>query len=190
MRNAPEPPVAGPENSFPTSPARPIITRRRSVAKAVSWRIVGSLDTLILSFLLITYLGPVFGLEHSTSEAMGTASLIAAAEIVTKMILYYLHERFWEWNRWGTTISGERRRESYRRSTTKTATWRILASLDTTLLAWLFTGNVSTAISIGGLEVVTKLILYFVHERCWANIGYGIVARQEPQPSIGDPLGT
>lgn len=165
-----------------------MVTRRRSLAKAISWRIVGSLDTLVLSFLLITYLGPVFGLDHTTGEAIGTASLIAITEVITKMVLYYLHERFWEARRWGTTSSGSTRKESWSRSTTKTATWRILASLDTTLLAWLFTGSVATALSIGGLEVVTKLILYFFHERIWANIGYGIVSRAPSAEAVGEPL--
>ena len=188
MQDAPEPSISGPETGSSASPVHPLITRRRSLAQAVSWRVVGSLDTLLLSFLLITYLGPMFGLEHSPREAMGAASLIALTEVATKMVLYYLHERFWEWNRWGTELLGTRRRESYRRSTTKTATWRVLASLDTTLLAWLFTGSVATALSIGGLEVATKLVLYFFHERVWANIGYGIVAGAPSARVANDPL--
>ena len=67
-------------------------------------------------------------------------------------------------------------------------TWRVLASLDTTLLAWLFTGSVATALSIGGLEVATKLVLYFFHERVWANIGYGIVAGAPSARVANDPL--
>ena len=186
MRDASEQPTDGPEPSGPAPSDHPLVTRRRSLAKAISWRIVGSIDTLLISFLLISYLGPIFGLEHSPSEALGTASLIAFAEVVTKMILYYFHERFWEWNRWGTSLAGQRRTESYSRSTTKTATWRVLASLDTMLLAWIFTGSVATAASIGGLEVVTKLVLYFFHERVWSNIGYGIVAR-DPSPISAEP---
>ncbi len=65
-------------------------------------------------------------------------------------------------------------KESGWRSTGKTASWRIIASLDTTVLAWIFTGNLKTAVSIGGLEVVTKLILYFLHERVWSRTQYGI----------------
>lgn len=187
MRDAYEQPATGPLTTASQASDHPLVTRRRSLAKAISWRIVGSIDTLLISFLLITYLGPVFGLEHSPSEALGTASLIAFAEVVTKMILYYFHERFWEWNRWGTALAGQRRTESYSRSTTKTATWRILASLDTMLLAWIFTGSIATAASIGGLEVVTKLILYFFHERVWANIGYGIVTR-EPSSVASEPV--
>ena len=88
MQDAPEPSISGPETGSSASPVHPLITRRRSLAKAVSWRVVGSLDTLLLSFLLITYLGPMFGLEHSPREAMGAASLIALTEVATKMVLY------------------------------------------------------------------------------------------------------
>ena len=177
-----------PENRAHPASAHPLVTRRRSLAKAISWRVVGSLDTLLLSYLLIAYLGPVFGLEHSKKEALGTAGLIATAEVVTKMVLYYLHERFWEWNRWGTFLTSDKRRESYSRSTSKTATWRVLASLDTMLLAWLFTGNIATAASIGGLEVVTKLILYFFHERIWSHVDYGIAPGAAPPAALGKSL--
>ena len=52
-------------------------------------------------------------------------------------------------------------------SVCKTCTWRIVASLDTFLLSWLVTGNVTMGASIASLEVVTKMFLYYVHERQW-----------------------
>ncbi len=56
------------------------------------------------------------------------------------------------------------------------------------LLAWLFTGNIATAASIGGLEVVTKLILYFFHERIWSHVDYGIAPVAAPPAAIGNSL--
>ncbi len=147
---------------------------KRSAAKAVSWRIIGTFDTLVLSWLVITYIGPLFGREANYGDALQAATYIAATEVVTKMVLYFLHERGWACIGWGVSSENSKRRESGWRSTSKTATWRIIASLDTTLLAWIFTGNLATAVSIGGLEVITKLILYFCHERAWSRIQYGI----------------
>ena len=49
----------------------------------------------------------------------------------------------------------------------KTCTWRVLASLDTFLLSWLITGNVTMGASIASLEVLTKMFLYYFHERQW-----------------------
>ena len=175
MREPPEKPISETEFSKFDPAQTPRIQAKRSVAKAVSWRVVGTIDTLILSYLLITYLGPVFGLEDSEGQALQAASYIAITEVATKMVFYFLHERFWVWLKWGTSVEGGKRKETYRRSTTKTATWRTIASLDTMLLAWFFTGNIATAMSIGGLEVFTKLILYFFHERIWSNISFGIV---------------
>ena len=49
----------------------------------------------------------------------------------------------------------------------KTCTWRVVASLDTFLLSWLITGNAVMGASIASLEVVTKMFLYYAHERQW-----------------------
>lgn len=175
MREQPEKAFFGPE-SADGGLARPREVKRwRSIAKAISWRAVGSFDTFILSFLLITYVGPLFGLTNTEEEAAKAASYIAVTEILTKLVIYYVHERIWGKLRWGIVAANGRRRETTARSATKTATFRTVASLDTLLLAWIFTGNIGTAVSIGGLEIFTKMALYFVHERIWAKLNFGIV---------------
>lgn len=177
MREAPEKPIFGPETPKLDPLEPPEVKVWRSIAKAFSWRTVGTIDTLILSYLLITYLGPLVGLQASEGEALEAAGYIALTEVATKMVLYFVHERFWAKLRWGVTVEDGARGESYRRTTTKTATWRVIASLDTMLLGWFYTGSVATAISIGSLEVVTKLILYFFHERAWSKLTFGLVQR-------------
>ena len=54
-----------------------------------------------------------------------------------------------------------------KRHLAKTITWRIIASLDTFLIAWLITGRFDWAGTIAGVEVLTKMILYYFHERAW-----------------------
>ena len=49
----------------------------------------------------------------------------------------------------------------------KTCTWRVVASADTFLLSWLITGDVTMGASIASLEVLTKMFLYYAHERQW-----------------------
>lgn len=51
----------------------------------------------------------------------------------------------------------------------KTFTWRIVASTDTFLLGWLISGSPTVGVSIASLEVLTKLVLYYWHERIWEN---------------------
>ena len=57
--------------------------------------------------------------------------------------------------------------ESRKVSLLKGVTWRFIGSLDTILLSWLFTGDISKALKIGGIELFTKIILFYLHERVW-----------------------
>ena len=82
-----------------------------------------------------------------------------------------------------------RGRESHPRSIIKAVSWRALGSIDTFLLGFLFTSDVKTAGSIAGTEVITKITLYYFHERAWAAVPWGHAARDrttdvrhEPEP--------
>ncbi len=59
------------------------------------------------------------------------------------------------------------------RSIVKSITWRIVGTIDTITLSYFITGRINVALSIGSVEVVTKMILYFLHERIWAVINWG-----------------
>jgi len=62
-----------------------------------------------------------------------------------------------------------------KRHIAKTITWRIVGTLDTILLGWIITGDLKIGMTIGGIEVITKMILYFLHERAWYKFSkYGI----------------
>ena len=68
----------------------------------MSWRIVGSLDTFILSFFILNLLGPLIGMESaSAADHAQTSLFIAATELLTKIVLYFLHERAWVRLSWG-----------------------------------------------------------------------------------------
>jgi adenylylsulfate kinase len=64
-------------------------------------------------------------------------------------------------------------RDSNLRSIAKAVSWRALGTLDTFLLSWLITGEVQLAMAIGGTEIVTKMTLYWFHERIWNRITWG-----------------
>jgi uncharacterized membrane protein len=176
MKEHPELPIFGPEDPRLDPPNPPDVKHWRSVAKSVTWRVVGTLDTLFLSFIILTYLAPLFGFDGAThGENLETATYIALTEVATKMTLFYLHERAWERTHWGAHYDDEGHRvETHRRTAVKTSSWRIIASLDTFLLALIFTGNPATAVSIGGFEIITKLVLYYFHERAWSKVKFGI----------------
>ncbi len=56
----------------------------------------------------------------------------------------------------------------------KTFTWRVVGTLDTILLGWLVSGDPTVGVAIGSLEVITKMILYYLHERAWYSVDFGI----------------
>ena len=59
-----------------------------------------------------------------------------------------------------------------RRSLAKTLTWRIVATTDTFIIAWFITGEWTWASAIAGIEVLTKMFLYYGHERVWNKISW------------------
>ena len=63
--------------------------------------------------------------------------------------------------------------ELTKRSLLKTITWRITASLDTFVIAWIITGDWKMGGSIAGIEVITKMFFYYFHERIWNKINWG-----------------
>jgi uncharacterized membrane protein len=63
--------------------------------------------------------------------------------------------------------------ETHARSVLKAISWRTLGTLDTFAISWLLTGRVEIAGSIAGLEIITKIVWYYLHERIWAAIHWG-----------------
>ena len=64
-------------------------------------------------------------------------------------------------------------RESHYRSLLKATSWRVLATLTTTLIAYFITGEVATALTIGSIEFVLKFLIYYLHERAWQLVPRG-----------------
>jgi|TARA_R100000664_G_C2742927_1_gene131137 uncharacterized membrane protein len=56
---------------------------------------------------------------------------------------------------------------SKKRHIAKTITWRVVGTLDTMLLGWLVSGDPMIGLKVGALELITKMVLYYFHERAW-----------------------
>lgn len=67
------------------------------------------------------------------------------------------------------------------RSIVKTISWRTLGTLDTILISYIITGSLTMAASIGSIELVTKMVLYYLHERGWNKINFGRIKPPEYQ---------
>ena len=65
-------------------------------------------------------------------------------------------------------------KERKTRSVVKTISWRLTGTVDTIVISYLLTDSLKIAASIGGIELITKMILYYYHERIWAKIKWGL----------------
>ena len=137
----------------------------RSLVKGISWRITGTLDTIVVASFV----------THDFS----TALKIGAVEVFTKIALYYGHERIWQKIGWGKPVVDARwntekpAKDSHLRSVVKGITWRLTGTADTMIISYFVTGSPMTALKIGAVEIFTKLALYYFHERVWQKIGWG-----------------
>ena len=127
---------------------------KRHLAKSLTWRVIGTIDTFIFGCFITGDLND--GIKLSVITA------------VTKLVWYYIHERYW-FNSSNT--------DSNRRHIIKTFSWRAIGTIDTILFGWILTGDPLTAIKIGGIETVSKMILYFGHEKLWYKINFGLDMR-------------
>jgi len=65
--------------------------------------------------------------------------------------------------------------EKHYRSIVKAISWRATGTVDTIVISFLITGQAKWAISIGFVELFTKVFLYYVHERIWNKLSFGRV---------------
>ena len=129
---------------------------KRHIAKTITWRTIGTIDTFVLSWVI--------------SGDFSMAFKIGGLELFTKMILYYFHERLW----FKSKIS-----ESNKRHVLKTFSWRGLGTIDTIILSWIISGNPLVGLKIGGSEIGTKMVLYYLHEKVWYRINFGLDRRNK-----------
>ncbi len=123
----------------------------RALAKAVTWRVVATLDTFLWSYLV--------------TGAPISAGQIASFETVTKIALFYGHERIWRLFGWNSAAR--------LRSLLKAISWRLVGSADTFLLSLIVTGSAKYAVSIASLEAASKIAIYYLHERAWRRAPWG-----------------
>ena len=127
---------------------------KRHLAKSFTWRIIGTLDTFILSYIITGNLSLGIG--------------ITTVDFFSKLFLYFFHERIWFYSNF---------KNHNTRHLIKTFSWRTIGSLTTFLIAWILTGNPLTGVKIGIVETLTKMILYYIHEKAWYKINYGLETR-------------
>ena len=121
----------------------------RYLIKSISWRIVGTIDTFILSYFFSNNI--IFGLK------------ISIIDFLVKLIFYYLHEKIWD---------NVNNKILNLKLLYKTISWRVLGSSTTIIISCLILSNPVIGFKIGIFEVLSKMALYFLHEKVWLNVKY------------------
>ena len=137
----------------------------RSVVKGITWRVIATADTIFLAWLI--------------TGDIKSALKIGFTEVLTKVFLFYLHERVWTklkfWRHENVQADGTIIvKDKHHRSLVKGISWRFFGTMDTIIISTIFTGDYTKAFSIGFAELFTKVGLYYLHERVWHNIKFGI----------------
>ncbi|WP_353777104.1 DUF2061 domain-containing protein [Winogradskyella sp. 3972H.M.0a.05] len=130
----------------------------RSVLKGISWRIIATLDT-VLVVLFITCLTGGCSLENAIK--------IGASEFLIKLFIYYLHERLWLQILGGRAVSNKQ-------ILYKTISWRVIATTTTFIISGVILEAFDEiALYIALTELFTKFVLYYLHEKLWLKLPLG-----------------
>lgn len=132
----------------------------RSFIKGVTWRITGTIDTMLMAYI-------VTGQIHNAIK-------IGLTEVLTKVVLYYLHERLWNIISFGRMHGVG---PTQIRSLVKGISWRVVGTVDTIFISYLITGHLTNAVTIGGFEVFSKIVLFYLHERVWGKLKWGRIIK-------------
>tara|TARA_B110000208_G_C11525932_1_gene342427 strand:+ start:164 stop:616 length:453 start_codon:yes stop_codon:yes gene_type:complete len=129
---------------------------KRHLAKSLSWRAIGTIDTFIFAWLITGNIDEGLHLSGITT--------------LTKLVWYYIHEQLW----FKSSLSDSNKRHIF-----KTFSWRAIGTLDTVIMGWIIIGNPLIGLKIGGIESITKMLLYFGHEKMWYKINFGLDLRNK-----------
>ena len=127
----------------------------RSIVKGISWRMIATSDTFLVVFIITCLLD-----QCSVENAIK----IGVIEFFLKLLIYYAHERVWLKIIKSFTFSKQQ-------SLLKTISWRFVATTTTFLISGAVLNDFNEiALFIALLELISKFILYYVHERIWIKI--------------------
>ncbi|PIB37124.1 hypothetical protein BFP72_17790 [Reichenbachiella sp. 5M10] len=140
-------------------------SRVRHIAKSITWRIIATGTTLLVAGYI----------QDEKEDALPTFSLLAFFDVTVKMLMYYLHERFW--------FNLKIEINSKLRHVIKAFSWRIIASLTTLVLVVILFRDqpnpVEKGITIAGIEFFLKMLFYYGHEEAWYRINLGLDNREK-----------
>uniref|UniRef100_A0A7S2UXG1 DUF2061 domain-containing protein n=1 Tax=Fibrocapsa japonica TaxID=94617 RepID=A0A7S2UXG1_9STRA len=137
-------------------------TNKRSIVKALLWRLTAGIITFITSFIF--------------SGDLSTAAKIVGGDFVSKAGFMYVGERVWSKVNWGRTKGNKDSKtamDSKSRSLTKALVWRAFAATNTLVMSFFMAKDVSIAGKIASSDTVFKTFLFYINERIWSRVEWG-----------------
>ncbi|MFO8062685.1 MAG: DUF2061 domain-containing protein [bacterium] len=129
------------------------MNRKASIIKSITLRIIATLTTMLLVYIF--------------SGEIVLAGYVGLVEVFTKLILHYIYDRAWF-----RVFRVHARQGSMGKIEIiiKTVGWRIIGTLDTLFIVYIFSREISLAGSVALTEIIAKMLIYYVHERIWIII--------------------
>lgn len=132
----------------------------RTLAKTISWRVLLTISHFI-NGLIVT-------------GSIVTGLKIAGWSAVLNSVLYWLHERAWNFFQWNRTPKdGLFFQDGHPRTTTKMITWRLIVNFSNFFIPFFMTGSWGQAGAFFTIAVVVNMCLFYLHERGWNFVKWG-----------------
>ena len=132
----------------------------RSFIKTVSWRVLLTISHFINGWIV--------------TGSIETGLKIAGWSLVLNSILYWGHERVWNWLQWNKKLHNDNFfKDGHPRTAIKLITWRSVVNFTNFLIPYFITGSLNKAGAFFTIAVIINMILFYLHERVWNNIKYG-----------------
>jgi len=132
----------------------------RSVAKTLTVRVCFTLSHILNGFIV-------------TGSWM-TGVTIASVAVLINMILFWAHERTWNWVQWNRNPKdGLFFVDGHPRTISKSITWRAVITINNFLIPYLTTGSWKAALAFLTIATLLNIVVYYTHERVWNLISWG-----------------
>ena len=130
----------------------------RSILKGISWRLLATTDTILVVWFITCFFSDC---------SLEIALKIGASEFLIKLAIYYFHERAW------LNIL-KKQATSTKEILHKTISWRVVATTTTFIISGIILDAFDeVALYIALMELFTKFVLYYFHERLWLKLPLG-----------------
>ena len=137
----------------------------RTIAKVISWRVLLTISHIVNGFIV--------------SGNWATGLQIAGLAAVINSVLYWLHERSWNFAQWNRTSKDSVMFfEGQPRTISKIITWRVLITGSNFLIPFIMTGSWGAAILFAGMATVVNMLLFWSHERVWNRAKWGKTVKE------------